>query len=220
VGGLPAPWDEHPEQIASLLNFDPNVPSERNGCVVTLQTALWDSEGDRPFYIYKGLNHTGSSLLKQNFQYVDENWDELRRRGPSHLADTWHDRSALVRSETVHCRTMDSVLQQDAPDRRFHFLKIDAQGGEAPILRGAERFLETHCVGLQLELMRIPMYEGVVLREEVIAWLADRGFEVVREFPAHGTFDSQNDVVFLHAERGKDEVGQAIRAVYDVHERR
>lgn len=214
VGGLPSPWDEHPEEIGFLLNFDPNSPTSRNGKTVTLQTALWEDEGIRPFYIYKGMNHTGSSLLKQNFSYVDHHWDTLRHRGPKHLAETWHDRSSLVRTERISCRTLDSVLQEDVSDRTFHFLKIDAQGGEAPILRGATRFLRTDCVGLQLELMRIPMYEGVTLRDEVIATLDELGFDLAREYPAHGTFDSQNDVVFLHRSRGEPAVREAISRVY------
>lgn len=215
VGGLDRPWNAHAGELSTLLNFDPNEPPNRGDHVLTLQTALWHEPCELPFYIYKGMKGTGSSLFRQNFDYVDAHWQQLQHRGPKHLAETWHERSQRVRTETLPCRTLDAVLREDVPDLRFHFLKIDAQGAEANILRGAEDFLRTDCVGLQLELFTVPLYEGIALRDEVVAWLAGRDFGLAKVYPPHGSFDSQNDCVFLHAHR-QPEVQRIVRRVYEI----
>ncbi len=215
VGGLDRPWNAHAAELSTLLNFDPNDPPSRGDHVLTLQTALWHEACELPFYIYKGMKGTGSSLFRQNFDYVDAHWQQLQHQGPEHLAKTWHERSQWVRTETLACRTLDAVLAEDVPDLRFHFLKIDAQGAEANILRGAEDFLRTDCVGLQLELFTVPLYEGIALRDEVVAWLGQRGFELAKVYPPHGSFDSQNDCVFLHRRRQPD-VQRILRRVYEI----
>lgn len=214
VGGLEPPWDGHEHDLRFLLGFEPNDAAIRRPQRCTYNTALWDAEAELPFYIYKGFNATGSSLFRQNFDYVDANWESLKVTGPKTLADTWHERSQLVRTATLKCRRLDDVLKDEGLQESMHFLKIDAQGAEGPILRGARDFLANQCVGLQLELFKIPLYEGIMLKPEVTALLDSLGFDLALEMPAHGTFDSQNDCVFLHRSRGPREVRDVIRSVY------
>ena len=97
---------------------------------MTYNTACWESDETLPFYIYKGFNATGSSLFKQNFEYVRNNYDDLKRRGPQYLAETWFDRSQLVNTIELKCRTIDNILRNEFPSTPFHFMKIDAQGAE------------------------------------------------------------------------------------------
>lgn len=213
IGGLSEPWSEHYELLSFLLNFEPNDAPKRRGNMLTYNTAVWEREETLPFYIYKGLGGTGSSLFRQNFEYVDAHWEELRKRGPQALAETWHDRSELVRTESLVCRSLDVVLEKELSGVPFHFLKIDAQGAEGNILRGADRFLATSCVGLHLELFTVPLYVGIQLKNEIVSYLDDRGFELVKQFPPHGTFDSQNDCLFLHRQRDLER-RRLIRSVY------
>jgi len=49
----------------------------------------------------------------------------------------------LIRKEKIQCRPLDDVAKEYAPDVRFHFLKIDAQGAEYQILNGAKTVLES-----------------------------------------------------------------------------
>ena len=99
----------------------------------------------------------------------------------------------------------------------MHFMKIDAQGAEMEILKGGIKFLEHHCVGLQLELFQLPLYKGIALKPDVVGFLATFGFALVQEMPPHGTFDSQNDCIFLHKERGDEGMRKTIREIYSLH---
>ena len=146
---------------------------------------------------YSGSGGAGSSLIRQNIEYVDENFEMLRRRGPRKLAETWHDRSSLIETADIECKCLDDVLDESGDHAEYNFMKIDAQGAELAILRGATRLLERECVGLQLELFLLPPYEGAPLMDEVISFLADYGFRVAKKFPPHGSFDSQQDCLFL-----------------------
>jgi FkbM family methyltransferase len=212
VGSLPSPWNEHARRIAHLLKFEPrDRAGSSNPHVATCNTALWDAECERSFFIYQGQRGTGSSLFEQNVEYVRENFDELRSRGPRRLAETWFERSRLVRVEKVRCRRLDDVLAEH--ELPYEFLKIDAQGAEYEILRGAEGFLRDSCIGLHLELFALPLYKGIKLLPEVEHHLAGLGFELAKKYPAHGSFDSQHDCVFLKS-GASGAVFDAIREVY------
>jgi hypothetical protein len=213
VGALPEPWFSHQDAIRFLLNFEPNDPVKRTRDSLTLDTALWECAEERPFYVYKGFSASGSSLFEQNIEYVRQNLDTLKLRGPRELADTWFERSELIKQSTLRCQPLDAVLTASVPEVDFHFLKIDAQGAEMNILRGADRLLRGPCIGLHMELFTLPLYKGITLLPEVQAHCASLGYELVKKFPAHGSFDSQHDCLFLR--QGADPVLTArIRQIY------
>ncbi len=56
-------------------------------------------------------------------------------------------------------------------------VKIDVQGGELEVLKGATRTLESTDV-LLIECSFVELYDGQALAHEVIAYLADRGFHL------------------------------------------
>lgn len=213
IGGLPVPWNSNANLVKFLLNFDPNESPTHGSNSLTYDAAVWESETTLPFYIYKGFNATGSSLFKQNHDYVRANYDELKHRGPRHLAETWFERSELVDTVEVKCRTIDNVLNDEFPSTDFHFMKVDAQGAEYNVLKGARGLLSSSCVGLHLELFTLPLYEGIMLLDDVEAYLQEFGFRMARKFPAHGTFDSQHDCLFLK-EDGDSALLDVIRKVY------
>lgn len=216
VGGLPAPWNSNANLVRFLLNFEPNESPKYGPSFMTYNTALWEAEESLPFYIYKGFNATGSSLFKQNLDYVRNHYETLKKCGPSNLAETWFDRSELVETRELKCRSLDDVLGEDfLPSTVFHFLKIDAQGAEYNILKGAQHLLSDSCVGLHIELFVLPLYEGIMLLNDVETFLADFGFRMIKKYPSHGTFNSQHDCVFL-SEKKDPALGSLIRRVYDI----
>lgn len=212
-GPVPAPWDKERRRIDWLLKFEPRDESVSDSRTISVDCALWDSKGERDFYIYSGFKGTGSSLFLQNYAFVRENFDEISKEGPPELAETWLDRSQLVGVEKVLCRPLDDVLAGLRPRVRFDFMKIDAQGAEYQILQGAEKFLREDCQGLILELFRYPLYEGITLADDVIAWLDVAGFRLVKKMPPHGTFNSQNDCLFYRKDI-RPEVEALLSQVY------
>ncbi len=214
AGALPSPWQENAKMIQHMLRFEPrSTGRSANPNIVSVDAALWETECERDFYTYKGRGGSGSSLFEQNRDYVTSNWETLRSRGPERLAASWLERPELSRVERIALRTLDDVLAELNQPFRYHFLKIDAQGAEYEILKGGELFLGTSCGGLHLELFTLPLYKGIKLHSEVQAYLNGLDFDLVRQFPAHGSFDSQHDCLFLkRGAHGK--IADTIREVY------
>ncbi len=215
AGLLPKPWIYHPSSIRRLLKFDPRARQGSNSSVDTVDVAVWSENTRRLFYIYSGSGGAGSSLFRQNIEYVDGNFEMLRQRGPRRLAETWHERSRLVETIEIDCKRLDDLLDERGDHAEYNFIKIDAQGAELAILHGATRLLEGTCVGLQLELFSLPLYEGAPLIDEVITFLADYGFRVAKKFPPHGSFDSQQDCLFLRDAVAGDPLA-TVKTVYGV----
>lgn len=214
IDGLPAPWRSNANLIKFLLNFEPNESPRRGPNSMTYNTAVWESEEN----IYKGFNATGSSLFKQNYEYVRVNYDDLKKRGPRHLAETWFERSQLVKTTEVKCRTIDSALRDEFPSTHFHFMKINAQGAEYNILKGSQTLFSGSCVGFHLELFTLPLYEGIVLLDDVEEYLSEFGFRMTKKFPAHGAFSPQHDCLFLK-DQGDSKLLAVIRKVYGINRR-
>ena len=215
AGKLPDPWNKFSGLIDTVLKFEPRESDTPEEKVISIDTALWEEKCTKNFYINKGFNNTGSSLFFQNFKYVRENWDELKEVGPKRFAETWVDRGEMIGVEKFECDYLDNVLSALKPKVKFDFLKIDAQGAEHQILKGSEKFLKRDCIGLVLELFRIPLYEGISLFDEIVSHLDERGFHLAHKFPPHGTFDSQNDCLFLKHDAPKDRLS-IIKEVYNL----
>jgi FkbM family methyltransferase len=79
--------------------------------------------------------------------------------------------AAFIRTEEVEMATLDSL---DLPDRPT-LLKIDVQGYEPQVIRGARRLL-SRVVLLELELSLVSLYEGQELAPEVCELVRETGF--------------------------------------------
>lgn len=109
--------------------------------------------------------------------------------------------SRYVGKESVPVRTLDSLdhpLLVDPAKRRF--LKIDTQGYEMQVLRGATHSLEV-CRGVQLEMSLVELYEGQQLFSDTLDWLSSKGFELWFALPGFTAVDSgrmlQMDGIFF-----------------------
>ena len=188
AGGLGPPWRDNAGLVRHLLNFEPLEPTRRRGSVLTVSAALWHSEETRPFYIQQGSSD-GNSLYPPNVDYVRAHFAELARRGPSELAETWFERSAVARVSRLQTTTLDVVLESLGGDIAYHFLKIDTQGADLDVLRGARSYLSDQCLGIQLEAFVMPLYEGIACLPEIDKYLDTLRFDRVHTAAPHGTFD-------------------------------
>lgn len=212
VGPLPSPWHQRSDLVSHVLKFEPRDPRGEASRVLTVDAALWSEPAKLPFYVYAGQDGHGSSLFREDQDYVRENFATLRTLGPSHLAETWFERVQLDHVDEIECTTLDAVLADRSEP--YHVLKIDAQGAERQILEGAANYIAGgDCVALHLELFRLPLYKGIALRPEVETMVEGMGFSLVKEYPPHGTFDACNDCVFLRRGAGGP-VADAIRTAY------
>ena len=94
---------------------------------------------------------------------------------PAHLRGA--PESQFIGGEVVCLETLDAVWEKVVPaDQRTVFLKIDVQGYEGEVLKGAENTLR-NVAGVQLELSLVPLYEGQALYRDLIDHLGTLGFE-------------------------------------------
>lgn len=84
----------------------------------------------------------------------------------------------FVAQETVTVSRLDDLDDEHLTSARRPFLKVDTQGFEREVLAGATNLI-SRCVGLQLELSFIPLYDGGMLVDEAVAWAYDQGFHLV-----------------------------------------
>ena len=84
-----------------------------------------------------------------------------------------------VANELVRVMTLDSYFDTERLDHEAIFLKLDVQGYELTVLRGAEELLQ-RCKGVQLEMALRPTYEGQPLIDGIISALYNRGFRLIQ----------------------------------------
>jgi FkbM family methyltransferase len=91
--------------------------------------------------------------------------------------------SEYVSGETISiCTLDDSVMASLRPEDRV-WLKIDTQGYEAEVLKGASRLMP-RVRALECELSLVPLYDGQPLIDEMIATIYRMGFRMVGVAPA------------------------------------
>jgi len=150
-----------------ILSFEPLAGAHKKLTDATLRDAHWyvaprmalGSE-DGEIEIYVAGNSTSSSVLA------------MRERHISAAPD-----SGYVGSERVPLHRLDSIDHHLTDDGRAIFLKIDTQGYEMSVLKGAETLLP-NIQGIQLELSLVSLYEGQALYQEVVDWIYGRGFSL------------------------------------------
>ena len=89
----------------------------------------------------------------------------------------------VVEEEVVPVRTVDSVAPEvmGAGPARI-FLKLDTQGWDLEVIRGAEQLLPS-VVGMQVELSLKNIYEGMPSYTETLAYVESKGLELSGVFP-------------------------------------
>lgn len=134
--------------------------------VVLLETALGDTAGQATLHLSQSAD--SSSLLA------------IGRRQSELFPGTQE-----VDAITVSVKRLDDLREQWT-GRKQQLLKLDVQGFELNVLRGASETLKD-CKFVYAECSDVVLYEGQALRAEVSAFLASHGF---REFASHNaTFD-------------------------------
>jgi FkbM family methyltransferase len=87
--------------------------------------------------------------------------------------------SDVTNQEAVDVRTLDSLMDSllKKIDSPRVFLKLDTQGFDLAVLRGARSVLHRICA-IQTELSMIPVYEGAPTYREALAFLDEARFRI------------------------------------------
>jgi len=89
-------------------------------------------------------------------------------------------RSRVVGSITIDQLTVDGLLIGEP--NVTSFLKLDVQGYEQAVLRGAESSLH-RVAGVEVEMSLVPLYEGQILYQDMTNYLESWGFKLHRIAP-------------------------------------
>jgi FkbM family methyltransferase len=128
---------------------------------IVLNTALSDVSGEIDFCLCR--KQQNSSVYRPNFQLLNKFPDS--------------ERFEIIRTIKLTADTLDNQLRlNNIP--QIDFIKIDAQGHELAILRGAMNTLG-EVIGLELEVEFIPIYENQPLFSDVNYFVTKLGFDLL-----------------------------------------
>ena len=153
------PLDEAYQKILKQSSYDKNWK--------VYQLAVGDACGETEINVSE--NSVSSSILEMNASHLE-------------LAP----QSRYTKKQTIEIKTLDSLKDILALDKGNIFLKIDTQGFEKNVLKGAEKVLE-NIKTIQIELSLVPLYNGEDLYFEISKYLYDRGYFLVKIIP--GIYD-------------------------------
>lgn len=127
--------------------------------------ALGDSEGEIDIHV------AGNSLSSSILDMLPEH----ERAAPG---------SAFVGSESVPLRRLDRVASDYMTGANSVLLKIDTQGYEDRVLKGAAGVLDK-VTAIQTELSLVPLYAGQPLFDEMREKIETMGFVLFAIFPGY-----------------------------------
>lgn len=86
--------------------------------------------------------------------------------------------SAYVSTELIEVRRLDSIFTTYCRAGDRCFLKLDVQGFEQAVLRGARDSL-ARCIGVQLEMSFVPLYVGEATLTDMLEIMSDLGYSLM-----------------------------------------
>jgi FkbM family methyltransferase len=101
---------------------------------------------------------------------------------PTHLDAA--PKSKYVGEEPIEVKTLDSIYESLCTKKDSVYLKIDTQGYELNVLKGAANALE-HIDTVQLEMSLVPLYQGELLFNEMYEYLRRRHYSLVSIEPVY-----------------------------------
>lgn len=166
-GGIPPHWQPHRRHLR-VIGFEPDVRAfdmlsrQQDRMTRCLNIGLYNRSGAVPLYLTR--KQQNSSCFLPNRTLLD------RFHNPS--------RFDVLNEATIECRTLDDVLaEEDLTD--VDFIKLDTQGSELEILKGATSTLADAVVGLEIEVSFAEIYIGQPLFANVDLFIRQYGFNLI-----------------------------------------
>lgn len=168
VSEIPAPV----AGITAVMGFEPDAAESARMQKELEQGSPWarvaihpaglsDREGPAKLHCFN--QSTNDSLLPPNPLYTER-----------YKMERW----TLQKIVEIRTKTLDQVLFESYPTEHFwgEFLKIDTQGTEYQILRGAQSTLKERTMAIATEVEFFQLYEGQKLFSDMEIYLRSLGF--------------------------------------------
>jgi FkbM family methyltransferase len=95
---------------------------------------------------------------------------------PSHITSA--PESQYIGKESIDLTRLDSIFRNLCTTTDNVYLKMDTQGYESKVLKGAEKSL-AHIDTIQMEMSLIPLYEGELLFLDMCLHMQEQGYALV-----------------------------------------
>lgn len=158
--------------VTGVLAFEPDVEECERLKREMAANSPWANYSVEPIALAGTSGPTQLYVLKSavNSSLLPPNPDFIRRY---HMTGF-----EVVEKVPITATTLDEVLfgSRSGEPHWGEFIKLDTQGSESEILRGAQRTLEERSVALLVEVEFFQMYQGEHLFSEIEQWLRSRGF--------------------------------------------
>lgn len=90
--------------------------------------------------------------------------------------------SKYISKQTISVKTLDSIFTDIASSKDKIFMKIDTQGFESKVLKGAENSLKKISM-IQLEMSLVSLYESEILFEDMLGLMKGYGYKLIGLVP-------------------------------------
>lgn len=150
----------------------------------TYQKLAQASAGDEKWQTYNCALGAVSETTEINFTSASEFTSFLN---PSDYGkEVRNAQVQIAQKETVEVKKLDDIFEEviskcSGTDHQV-FLKMDTQGFDQEVLKGAEKSL-SRIGGLQSEIAILPLYEGMPDYVESLSTFRSKGFELTGLFP-------------------------------------
>lgn len=161
AGGTHPRW-QPVESLTQFVTFEPDARSPENAnltATVNFTQGLGAEKGQKLLQLTQFP--PASSVYTLNLEQLKDfaNWE-------------WHE---LTGSVPIELDTLDNCLSEH-PELQPDFLKVDVEGADLDVLRGAAASLDTSIMGVQIEVSFMERHQGAPLFGEADTFLRDRGF--------------------------------------------
>jgi FkbM family methyltransferase len=155
-----------------IISFEPLSAAHAQLTKVSAADPLWQiaermaiGNVDDEITINIASNSVSSSILPMVDSLVDAN--------PS---------SAYVSQEQVRVSKIDTISKDYLAGYQNIFLKVDVQGFEKFVIEGAAATLP-YIKGIQLEMSLVPLYEGELVVEDMLAFMGSMNYSLYNVMP-------------------------------------
>lgn len=166
AGGAHKRWSNLSE-LLRVVGFEPDekefVKLKNSDREMWFNIAISDAKGKQTLHITK--SQTNTSFLLPNQELLKQ----LQWSPNEPITD--HD---ILKEVEVECDILDGVLK--SKNVRPDYLKLDTQGSELDILKGADRVLREDLLIAEIEVEFAPIYKDQPLFADIDSFMRERGF--------------------------------------------
>lgn len=166
--------------ITEIVGFEPN-PKEIEILIKKYRHDSFKSLKLENYGLYEGVGKMTFNVTKHSSMssLLDLDLDNYKKHfGYYRQFSGWENNVEVEKNIKIPCTTLDVYFKNRL--KTIDFLKIDTQGSELKILKGAQKLLDEKkvCV-LKVEVSTVPVYKNQEMFSDIDIYLREKGYVLV-----------------------------------------